>query len=264
VNLDGLRVGTYADDGVLPASRAIVRAIDRAAGAMRARGCELRAFELPAMRPLLSAYLGALSADGGAAIVAALAGGEIDPVLEPLRRMAGVPARARRLAARAARAFGQEKLALMLDAMGEKTAGELWQLTDALRTYRNALLESMEHHGVDVLLCPAYATAALPQGASKNFTLASSYSIVFNATQLPAGVVPVTRVREDETERPAARDLLERQAAKVDAASAGLPVGVQVVGRPWRDHLVLAAMRAIQAEVSRDEGYPVTPVDPRA
>ncbi len=72
----------------------------------------------------------------------------------------------------------------------------------------------------------------------------------------------MTRVREDETRRAAGADALERKAAAVDWGSTGLPAGVQVVGRPWRDHVVLAAMRAIEAEVSRDEGFPLTPVEP--
>jgi fatty acid amide hydrolase len=42
----------------------------------------------------------------------------------------------------------------------------------------------------------------------------------------------------------------------------GLPVGVQVVGRPWQDHVVLAAMKAIEQEVVRDEDFPVAPVNP--
>jgi fatty acid amide hydrolase len=261
VKLDGLRVGFYGDDGVLAPSKALSRAIERAAEVLRTRGCTVTPFEPPDVRDVLSAYLGALSADGGAGIVAALAGGEVDPVLEPLRRMASVPAAARRVAAHAARAFGQRNVALMLDAMGSKSVSELWALTDRLRTQRSVLVDAMERNGVDVLLCPPFATPALPHGGSKNFTPASSYSILFNAAQLPAGVVPVTRVRAGETGRTAGRDALERQAAKVDAASAGLPVGVQVVGRAWRDHEVLAVMRAVEKDVARDEGYPATPVD---
>jgi fatty acid amide hydrolase len=150
----------------------------------------------------------------------------------------------------------------MLDAMGDKTAAELWALTDRLRSYRTMLVDAIASEGVDVLLAPPYATPALPHGDSKNFTLASSYSILFNATQLPAGVVPVSRVRRDEASRRPGRDLLERHAAKVDAKSEGLPVGVQVVGRAWRDHEVLAVMQAIEAGVSGDEGYPRAPHTP--
>jgi fatty acid amide hydrolase len=72
----------------------------------------------------------------------------------------------------------------------------------------------------------------------------------------------VTRVRVDEARRDAGKDLLEKQAARIDAASAGLPVGVQVVGRAWRDHEVLAVMGAIESEVGGDEEYPRTPVEP--
>jgi fatty acid amide hydrolase len=261
VRIEGLRVGVYSDDGVLPASHSIGRAVERAASALRARGATVEAFEPPGVRELLSAYLGALSADGGAGLVAALEGGEIDPVLQPLRRMAAVPAMARNVVGRAAGVLGQDNLALMLDAMGDKTVAELWRLTDQVRTYRTTLLDAMDRQRLDLLVCPPFATPALPHGASKNFTLASSYSILFNATQLPAGVVPVTRVRAEETARHGGSDLLSRQAARIDAASAGLPVGVQVVGRAWRDHEVLAAMMAIEGEVKRDEGYPVTPVE---
>ena len=261
VPIPRLRVGSYCDDGVLCASPGLVRAVARASGALRARGATIVAFEPPDVRGLLSDYLGALSADGGAGLVAALSGGEVDPVLRPMRRMAAVPSGARRWLARAAGFIGQDNLALLLGAMGDKTVGELWRLTDRLRTYRSTLLEAMDRAGLDLLLCPPFATPAVPHGASKNFTLASSYSILFNATQLPAGVVPVTRVREGETGRRAGADLLSRQAAKVDAESLGLPVGVQVVGRAWRDHEVIAAMIAIEGEVKDDAGYPVTPVE---
>lgn len=262
VKLEGLRVGFYTDDGVLPASHALARAVERAASALRSRGATTVAFEPPGVRELIADYLGALSSDGGAGLVSALEGGEVDPVMEPLRRMAAVPARARRLGARAARLLGQDNLALMLGAMGDKTVAELWRLTDRIRSYRTTLLDAMDAQRLDLLLCPPFATPALPHGGSKNFTLASSYSMLFNASQLPAGVVPVTRVRAGETGRRAGADLLSRHAAKVDTASVGLPVGVQVVGRAWRDHEVLAAMEAIEGEVKRDEGYPVTPTNP--
>jgi fatty acid amide hydrolase len=138
---------------------------------------------------------------------------------------------------------------------------QLWQITDRLRTLRAQLLDMLDDQGIDLLLCPPYATCALPHGGSKDFTLASSYSILFNATQFPAGTVPVTRVRPEETSRTAGADATERRAAEVDRGSVGLPAGVQVVARPWRDSLVLAAMRAIEAQVSGDEGFPTTPVE---
>jgi fatty acid amide hydrolase len=261
VALKGLRVGSYTDDGVLPASAAIVRAVERAEGALRSRGCEVLPFMPPDVRGMLAAYLGALSADGGAEIRAALAGGAVDPSLEGLRRLASMPAHVRHVASRAARLAGQESLSLLLDAVGMKSVSELWRATERLRSYRAGFLEAMDRAGIDALVCPAYATPAMPHGGSKGFTLASSYSMLFNATQFPAGVVPVTRVREGETARSRGRDRLSIQAAKVDAESGGLPVGVQVVARPWRDSVVLAVMGAIEAEVKSEQEFPRTPVE---
>jgi fatty acid amide hydrolase len=261
IRLEGLRVGIYADDGVLPASDAIVRAVDRAATALRSHGIAARPFQPSGVRELLALYLGALSADGGKGIRAALAGGDIDPSLESLRRLTLVPGTVRRVASSAARFVGQDSLAIVLEAVGEKTVARLWQIVEQLRSYRASFLEAMDEEGVDALVCPAYATPALPHGASNGFTLASSYSILFNALQMPAGVVPVTRVREGETARTPGRDRLSSQARDVDQKSVGLPVGVQVVGRPWQDAIVLALMGAIEAEASREEEYPKTPVD---
>src|SRR5260370_23850339 len=262
VRMKGLRVGVFFDDGVLPVSQSIARAVERAAEALRACGSEVRPFEPPDVRGVISAYLGALSSDGGGTALAALAGGEVDPVLKPLRRVAPLPAAARRIAVRVAQAAGQTSVAWMLDALGGKSVAELWELTDRLAAHRGALLAAMDRHSVDVLLCPVFATPAFPHGGSKNFTLAASHSILFNALQLPAGVVPVTRVRAAEAHRPdASRDILFPSAARADAQSAGLPVGVQVVGRAWKDHAVLVAMGAIERNVSSDDSFPRTPVE---
>jgi Asp-tRNA(Asn)/Glu-tRNA(Gln) amidotransferase A subunit family amidase len=56
---------------------------------------------------------------------------------------------------------------------------------------------------------------------------------------------------------------MERHAAKVDAQSAGLPLSVQVVGRPWQEPTVLALMAAVERVVREAEDFPRTPVDPR-
>ena len=86
---------------------------------------------------------------------------------------------------------------------------------------------------------------------------------IHDQLQFPAGVVPVTRVTRAEVTRESPKDRLEKRAAEVDARSEGLPVGVQVVGRPWEEDRVLAAMIAIEDVASRSPGFPQTPVRPR-
>jgi fatty acid amide hydrolase len=261
--VERLRVGWYVDDGLVAPSSAVVRAVEAARDALIDRGCEVRAFLPPDVPQLMDAYLAALSADGGKTVLDALAGGEIDPVLQPLRRLAQLPSPARWVAARTAAVVGEERLARMLRSMGEKSVAELWRLTDDVRAYRSRLLDAMDEAGIDVLVCPVFATPAVPHMGSKNFTLAASYSMLFNATQLPAGTVPVTRVRLEETQRSGPEsDSLDKHAAAIDRASEGLPVGVQVVARAWAEPVVLAVMQAIESSVRGAAEFPRTPIEP--
>ena len=70
----------------------------------------------------------------------------------------------------------------------------------------------------DAILCPPCAYVAFEHGATQREDLDSgfSYSEVFNYLGWPAAVV-----RCGETDK-------------------GLPVGVQIVSRPWREDIVLA------------------------
>ncbi len=257
VDVSKLRVGTFASDGLLPPSRAVARAVGRAAEALEARGATVTEFTPPAAEDAIYTYFAALSSDGGATAEAFLAGGELDPSLASLMRVAKMPAALRRGAARVAGLGGEPRLERLLRAIGEKSVADLWRITQRLRDFRVLMLQAMAAARVDVLLCPAHATPALPHGASKDFALAGSPSMLWNIVQFPAGSVAVTRVRADEARRERARDRLEKRAALVDEKSVGLPVGVQIVARPWAEHLVLAAMIAIEDELRGREGRPL-------
>lgn len=252
-----LRAGVFTHDGLVAPSAAVARAVERAARALRERGCELVPWTPPRAREAIFLQIAAMSADGGAALARELRGQRIDPVLRSLLKIARLPAAVRRSLAAVVR---DELPARTLRALGRKPVEELWRLTAELRAYRFEVLASWDAAGLDLVVCPPFATPALPHGGAKGFVLAASSSMLWNIAQLPAGVIPVTRVRAGETVRAAAPGMLEKLAAGVDAQSAGLPAGVQIVGRPWAEALVLAAMEAVEEEVRGDEGFPQTPV----
>jgi Asp-tRNA(Asn)/Glu-tRNA(Gln) amidotransferase A subunit family amidase len=97
---------------------------------------------------------------------------------------------------------------------------------DALR---EKLLRQMETF--PILICPTCAIPAFRhgerdwtvQGRKVEYLKAMSYSQWFNLLGNPAAVVPVGRSAE------------------------GLPIGVQIVGRPWEDEAVLAVAAKIEA-----------------
>ena len=59
--------------------------------------------------------------------------------------------------------------------------------------------------------------------------------------------MPVTRARPSDPPRTRHQDRLDRLAAEVEAAGVGLPIAVQVVGRPFAEARVLGVMAAIEA-----------------
>jgi fatty acid amide hydrolase len=84
--------------------------------------------------------------------------------------------------------------------------------------------------------------------------------VLYNLLGYPAGVVPFTRVRADEeVGRTRSRDMVQQAAYKVEQGSVGLPVGVQVIARPWREHVALAAMRAIEDVARAHDDFPHMP-----
>lgn len=104
-----------------------------------------------------------------------------------------------------------------------------WLQRDELRSKFLAQMEVFP-----ILLCPAAAIPAFRhgerswsiEGKTVKYLDAWSYTEWFNLLGLPGAVVPVSKSNE------------------------GLPIGVQLVGRPWEEELVLA----VAAELERETG----------
>jgi Asp-tRNA(Asn)/Glu-tRNA(Gln) amidotransferase A subunit family amidase len=74
-----------------------------------------------------------------------------------------------------------------------------------------------------------------------------NYTCLYNLLAYPAGVVSTATVREDETpSRPHSRETMFETARAIDAGSAGMHIGVQVIAQPGREDRVLAVMRALE------------------
>ena len=82
--------------------------------------------------------------------------------------------------------------------------------------YRNAMLRFLKNY--DVILCPTHALPAVEHGKSGRPDIfpGFSYTIAHNLTGWPGAVV------------------------RCGTSTEGLPLGVQVVARPWREDVALA------------------------
>lgn len=260
VDLRGLRIGYYERDGVIEPSLAIARAVREAVDALRDAGAELVPFTPPNADEIYLLCIGAFSSDGMRTIVRALEG---EPIIAPLRlnmRLGKLTPGLRRAAVRTAKLLGEARAARAIGAAGERTVTELWQMNARRQQLKRLEAEAWANARVDALVCPGYATPAIPHGASGDFSIGAAGTLRYNLLDLPAGVLPVTRVKREEAHRETTGDRFDKAAARIDSGSAGLPAAVQVVARPYREDVALAVMKAIEERVSKNDLYPTTPI----
>lgn len=119
-----------------------------------------------------------------------------------------------------------------------------------------------QDNNFDFLICPPQAVPALEHRRTKDLSPLAIGTILFNIVDSTAGVLPVTRV---DPVRDAVPDnflagstgswILEKKVyggtdPAYDAKKmAGMPVGVQVVGRQFEEEKVLAMMKIVEGAV---------------
>jgi amidase len=106
--------------------------------------------------------------------------------------------------------------------LGEMTARDYHQFTARWTRFRSRTLAFMQSW--DVIVCPTCACPAVPHGTSTDFQQATmiSYTVAYSLTGWPCVTV------------------------RAGTSPEGLPIGVQVIARPWREDVALAAALLIE------------------
>lgn len=230
VAIDGLRVGWFDDNGVQTPHPAIRQGVKAAASALEAAGAHVRpassglwveAWMLASLRfsvdigPTVRVLLERYGTDTASPQLAA------DLADPPISWLAAVR--------RIVRGVGSSRpLSAMLTGVAQGDPAQPLTLPE----YRSLLAETDRLRGAlerwmadfDVILCPPSAFLA-PTHAEAPY-LPQSYGNGVNLSGFPACVLPVGRAE-------------------------GLPVGVQVIARPWHEHVALRAAMVLQMERGR-------------
>ncbi|MBL8827682.1 MAG: amidase [Planctomycetaceae bacterium] len=248
------RVGYWSEDGFTRPSPAIRRAVDEVAHRLASIGIPVERFEPPAVPEAMQMYFHLISANGGGAARRLTGHDPLHPAIRRLLRLGRCPGWLRPLLSGVLNLIGQRQIAWMIRNTGAISTGMFWQLTAEVRRYQRRFLELINARGFTTLICPPHALVALTHGSSGYLSSAAASSMLINLLGFPAGVVPWTTVAPgEESDRRASGDWFERAALAVEAGSAGLPVGVQIVGRPWEDEATLAMMAIVEG-LRRDCG----------
>lgn len=135
----------------------------------------------------------------------------------------------------------------------------LREIQDFAQTFANAWVDQ----SLDALICPLSTTPA-PLASMSDFIMAPSfpYAMLYNMLDYPAGVLPISKVTQDDIAATlTAEKNFRNRGDRLSAAMAGyqtdtigLPVAVQVVARPLLEERVLRIMQQLEHSVLA-EGY---------
>ncbi len=260
VDISELRVGYYTDNGYFPAAPAMRRAVKEAAAALQDLGATVAPYEPPNIAEAVRIFLGVVSSDGGRDLKRLLGKEKPIPQMRNMLKGLSTPRPILRTLAKMMRSKGEKYTAFLMESVGGISAAEFFDLTEARMLLRHQFVQSLEKGGFDVILCPPFPVPAVTHGTCGDLFPAMSYTVPYNVIGAPAGVVAATRVRPgEESDRPVGKDPAEAVAREIERNSAGLPVGVQVVARHWREDIVLAVMGALEQHFRNTPDYPLAP-----
>ncbi len=258
VDLSKLTVGYYADDGVTSVCPTGQRAVREAADVLRAAGASVFEWKPTTVATAQELYFAAMTA-GGSAFKDILGRNKADPRIAALLGTASMSNRRARWLATLLGLTGQAETARVLRAFGNRDTAAYWDVARQVVDFRNSFAKAMnDANRMDLILAPGFAVPAAPHGASTDPAFLGTHTILYNVLGYPAGIVPWTRVRPNEERGPEVQHLTPAQRRNVNGG-AGLPFGVQVIARPWREHVALAAMEMLEATARKRSDYPSKP-----
>lgn len=258
VNLKGIRVGLFDEDEVIAPPKSARRALNDARRALENAGATVVGFKPPHARDIPFLYLALMSADGAKTLMEQVDFDHLDPALSTLWRIAKIPAAAKRALSGALKRR-DPNLANIFRSVGEKSVADVWKLTTQARTMAGDVFDAWNRSELDAVIAPVHGTVGLPHGMSRDTTLAHSWSFHFNFLGFPAVGIATTTVRDDEQKRPKGRGRVEKLLAQCDAGSAGMPSGIQIAARPYREDVCLALSRVVENAAREAGEFPRLP-----
>jgi fatty acid amide hydrolase len=267
IDVRGMRVGYYENAGFFHASPALGRAAREAGDVLRTLGANVVPFEPPRVDEAMDLFYGILSADGARGAIEALGSDPRDKRVAELIAIASKPRAFVAGVERLLAATGQAGLLTMVRNYGHTHTSRYWKLVEGLRAYQRIFAHAMDEADggpLDLIIAPPVGLPALLHGQSIDVGTAGAYAPLYNLLGYPCGTLPFTRVRAaEQTERAPTRDRMLNAAYACESGSTGLPIGVQFVGRPWREDVVLAAMKAVETVARERSDFPMTPISPK-
>lgn len=167
--------------------------------------------------------------------------------------------------------FRYPRIADIIHCTGSYTLSDAYRWNAQRNQMCTNLLDAMQKDNIDILLCPTVGLPAWPHGYTNYLEPATSYSWLWSYLALPAGVVPVTFTERNEHTRVPyhttvdtsyesndpitkfTQSTLEELDQAVLNSGQAFPLTVQLVGKPYKDELVLNCMKSLETGIQIHE-----------
>ncbi|TGZ67539.1 hypothetical protein CRM22_004723 [Opisthorchis felineus] len=248
---------TIDDPDIIQTVPSVRRVVRQAVRVLSERGHRLVQFSPP--KPLWALELGIRScgADGGQALADALKDEQLNEVSKSIKQIVTVPYTLTSIADALLRKFIGKPAAICKLASRFRKATDLMSHLQHWEKYGREFAKAWKETGdLDALICPGWAYPAQNIETPPHFITPSViYTLLFNVVDYPAGAVPMGKVTVEDLDqaKEAAEqfkqsgDAYHEQLMLMQADTNGLPLGVQVVAKPFREELVLRIMSELEA-----------------
>ncbi|XP_062478998.1 fatty-acid amide hydrolase 1-like [Pezoporus occidentalis] len=253
-----LRIGYYETDFFTMPSPAMRRAIRETKQLLEDAGHTLVPFELMNVDyAFFNFCVKGVFADGGASFLRKFKG-ELEESSLGLLWLMKSPNWLKNVLSWITKPF-MPRFSAMLASMRANTVDQVWSLHREIEEFSQQFTTQWKKLNLDVMLCPMLGPA-LGIGYPPKLSVAVSYTMLYNALDFPAGVVPVTMVTDEDEEELKGyqgyfRDWWDRTMAKAFRGSVGLPVSVQCVALPWQEELCLRFMKEVETLVLKNNSF---------
>ena len=138
------------------------------------------------------------------------------------------------------------RLGFLLEGSNKKTVHEYLYHAGKVIDFRQEFARYWRENKLDLMVMPGFGSQACLHGYSETTSLAAAYTFIWNVLGTTVGSMPITMTREDEEVYESLHnDDISRKLNETVKGSAGMPVGIQVIGLPFEDETVLGFMKTL-------------------
>ena len=252
-----LKIGWYDNFEFFPAVFGCQRAVRLASEMLRSKGFEVVHFQPPDLDEVFMDFFRFMLADSGKNSLEVWKGEILDQSIEVNNFVYQLPDMLRK------KIFGK-MIGLVSSSMGKISplglsfSGDLWNGLKAAEDRKVKILQKMKSLGIDVIIAPGFTFPAPPKNDPARLLPAVGITAVYNVLNFPVGSVPLdVYTKQDEmnmNDYPNS-DFLFKIVKWGQQGAAGMPLNVQVIGKPWEEESVLRIMKELEESANFEKKY---------